>query len=296
MKTLHPKNPHNQRYDFKVLCTTFPKLLEFVSLNQYGDESINFSDPKAVMALNQALLSHFYKVDNWSIPEGHLCPPIPGRADYIHYIAELLDLRSSKIGLDIGTGTGCIYPIIGANSYNMKFVATEISTQSIDSCKTIIQSNENLRNSVELRLQSSSENIFENIIKPDEVFDFTICNPPFHKSLEDASRGSQRKIRNLNRNKKKKGHEPETSKKNLNFGGKGSELWCPGGELRFIQTMIKESSDFKNNCNLFTTLVSNKEHLEPLNHLLEKAKASKIKVIQMHHGQKVSHILTWSFN
>jgi 23S rRNA (adenine1618-N6)-methyltransferase len=296
MKTLHPRNPHNQRYDFPALTATFPKLGKYVAPNQYGDEAIDFSNPDAVMALNQALLSHFYKVKNWSIPKGHLCPPIPGRADYIHYIADLLNLDKPLRGLDIGTGTSCIYPIIGSSSYNMSFVATEVSEQSIASCKNIIESNENLADYVELRLQESSENIFKNIIRPDDQFDFSICNPPFHKSLEEATKGSQRKVRNLNRNKKKKGHETKSVKADLNFGGKGSELWCPGGELKFIRTMISESYSFKDNCKLFTTLISNKEHLEPLTHLLEKAKATNIKTIQMHQGQKVSHILTWKFN
>jgi 23S rRNA (adenine1618-N6)-methyltransferase len=46
-------------------------------------------------------------------------PPIPGRADYIHYIADLLATTNSGIpketeykDWDIGVGANCIYPII----------------------------------------------------------------------------------------------------------------------------------------------------------------------------------------
>jgi 23S rRNA (adenine1618-N6)-methyltransferase len=35
------------------------------------------------------LLISYYDIQKWDIPH-YLCPPIPGRADYIHYIADLL--------------------------------------------------------------------------------------------------------------------------------------------------------------------------------------------------------------
>src|SRR5690348_2831615 len=86
---LHPRNKHQGRYDFKALISSHPPLHAFVHLNEYGDESIDFANAKAVLALNQALLKHQYEIKHWSIPPGYLCPPIPGRADYIHYAADL---------------------------------------------------------------------------------------------------------------------------------------------------------------------------------------------------------------
>jgi len=87
---LHPRSKHINRYDFKKLIEGFPELESFVKPNKFGDESIDFSDPKAVICLNKALLKHHYGIEHWLIPEGYLCPPIPGRADYIHHIADLL--------------------------------------------------------------------------------------------------------------------------------------------------------------------------------------------------------------
>jgi 23S rRNA (adenine1618-N6)-methyltransferase len=40
--------------------------------------------------LNKAILKAFYKIEYWDIPLHYLCPPIPGRADYLHYTADLL--------------------------------------------------------------------------------------------------------------------------------------------------------------------------------------------------------------
>jgi len=84
---LHPRNKHRERYDFKLLIESSPELAQFVKMNIYNDESIDFFNPDAVKALNKALLKYFYDIENWDIPEGYLCPPIPGRADYIHHIA-----------------------------------------------------------------------------------------------------------------------------------------------------------------------------------------------------------------
>ena len=58
--SLHPRNIHRQRYNFDALITTSPPLAAFVVINSYGDYSIDFADPKAVLALNTALLHHFY--------------------------------------------------------------------------------------------------------------------------------------------------------------------------------------------------------------------------------------------
>lgn len=87
---LHARNLHRSRYDFPQLIESCPELAPFVSLNKYDDLSVNFSDPEAVKMLNKALLKHFYHIQNWDIPKDFLCPPIPGRADYIHYLADLL--------------------------------------------------------------------------------------------------------------------------------------------------------------------------------------------------------------
>lgn len=83
-KGLHPRNLHGQGYDFDALMDTTPELKPFVRPNPYGNLSIDFADPRAVKLLNLALLRLHYGLSYWDIPEGFLCPPIPGRVDYLH--------------------------------------------------------------------------------------------------------------------------------------------------------------------------------------------------------------------
>lgn len=288
---LHPRNKHNGQYDFALLTASYPPLKKFVSLNPYGAQTINFFNPHAVKALNKALLIGYYGIRYWDIPKNYLCPPIPGRADYIHYIADLIGIGQSETHkrrcLDIGVGANCIYPIIGCTEYGWTFVGTDIDPVSIENARKIVTCNPVLAHQIELRLQKESRHIFEGILLPDEFFDVTICNPPFHGSAEEAEASTLRKLSSL------KGKR--IAKAELNFGGRANELWCEGGELRFLLNMIAESSKYRKNCQWFTSLVSKEKNLEKLMVKLKSVNVAEYKIIEMHQGTKTSRILAWRF-
>ncbi|ESU22793.1 Ribosomal RNA large subunit methyltransferase F [Flavobacterium enshiense DK69] len=294
-KSLHPRNKHHGNYDFTSLIETLPELKPFVTVNKFGNESIDFANPDAVRALNKALLKHFYNISYWELPKTNLCPPIPGRADYIHYIADILaEVNSGQLPtgksvriLDIGTGANCIYPIIGHQEYGWEFVGTEVDKPAKHTAETIINNNPELKDAVSIRLQESKRNIFKGIIQPGETFDFTICNPPFHNSKGEAIKGTTRKLKNLGKTTE--------GKPILNFGGQNNELWCEGGELAFITNMIYESVHFKTQCKAFSSLVSKKENLKPLYTVLKKVNAKNVRTIDMEQGNKISRFLVWHF-
>lgn len=291
---LHPRSQHRERYNFDKLIKSSPDLQPYVAPNKYGDNSIDFFNPNAVKALNKALLKHHYKVKYWDIPKHYLCPPIPGRADYIHNIADLLRGNLKDIpkgnhikGLDIGVGASCIYPIIGNYEYDWSFIGSDTNEAAIISAKEIEQRNYNLKSSLEIRRQEQSNNFFYGILKPEEKVDFTMCNPPFHASLEDAEKASLKKLKNL------KGKRP--SKALLNFGGQQNELWTKGGEARFVKDMIYESKHFGKQCLWFTSLISKEVTLKPTYKILEKVNATDVKTIEMGQGHKVSRFIAWTF-
>jgi 23S rRNA (adenine1618-N6)-methyltransferase len=288
---LHPRNQHRSRYDFEKLSIAFPELQSFVFTNEHNIETLDFSNPEAVKALNKAILISDYGITNWDIPQDYLCPPIPGRADYIHHIADLLansnngiiPTGENVIGLDIGIGANCIYPIIGNSVYDWGFVGTDIDENALQNCKKIIAGNPKLIETISLQLQTESRFIFKNIILPEDKFAFTICNPPFHSSQQEANKASERKTTNLG------------NKKGLNFGGQNAELWCNGGEIGFITQMMYESVKYPLNCFWFTTLVSKKDNLRTIYRTLNKVGAIEIKTIEMNQGQKISRLVAWTF-
>jgi 23S rRNA (adenine1618-N6)-methyltransferase len=292
--TLHPRNKHQDRYNFEQLIAACPDLKPFVSINKFNIETIDFTNPKAVKTLNRALLKHFYKIDHWDIPENYLCPPIPGRADYIHNIADILASSNGGIiprgktirVLDIGVGANCIYPLIGHQEYGWYFIGTDIDTLAIKVARQIISSNV-LTETIECRHQANPSLIFKNILKTDETVDITMCNPPFHSSAANAESGTERKWKNLK--------HKQSSKPVLNFGGQNAELWCKGGEVAFITKMIEESAAFSKNSLWFSSLVSKSESLTKIYAALKKAEAVSIKTITMSQGNKTSRLVAWSF-
>ncbi|MFB9079508.1 23S rRNA (adenine(1618)-N(6))-methyltransferase RlmF [Flavobacterium procerum] len=294
---LHPRNLHRNRYDFELLISNCPELKSYVTINKFGFETIDFANPGAVKVLNKALLKTYYHIDFWNIPPNYLCPPIPGRADYIHYIADLLAIsnngiipsESTVLGLDIGTGANLIYPILGNAVYNWSFVGTDIDQKAIENCSKVIEANPQLIDSISLQQQTEPRFIFKNIITPEDRFAFTMCNPPFHASAEEANKSASRKISNLNPREKRNTNPV------LNFGGQNAELWCNGGEIGFVTQMIYESAKYTSQVLWFTTLVSKKENLSSIYKTLKKVNAASVKTIEMSQGQKNSRIVAWSF-
>ncbi len=289
---LHPRNRHQGRYDFARLMQAEVQLGSFLAMNEHGEQGIDFADPAAVKALNRALLKEYYGISGWDIPANNLCPPVPGRADYLHYLADLL--TTSNQGrmpknqgvqvLDIGTGANCIYPLLGVSEYHWQFVASDINETSLANAQLILDANPKIALQISLRMQTSANAIFKNIVFDDEWFDLSMCNPPFHTSLAEARIGTQRKWQNLGKQ--------NTS---LNFGGQDAELWCAGGELAFIQRMIKESSAIATRCFWFTTLVSKSATLPGIYAALKQAKVIEHKTIAMSQGQKQSRLVAWTF-
>jgi 23S rRNA (adenine1618-N6)-methyltransferase len=289
--TLHPNNKNRKQYDLLALVKEIPELEKYVKKNKDGEQTVDFSDPIAVKLLNKALLSHYYDVKFWKFPDTNLCPPIPGRADYIHHMSDLLDesMRKGKTinCLDIGVGASCIYPIIGITEYNWNFIASDIDRKSIATAKKIISSNPNLKGKVDFRFQNDSNKIFEGILKEDDRIEITICNPPFHASRKEALEEQRKKVRNLT------GKYHQNPK--LNFSGASEELIYEGGEYQFIQNMIKESVKYANNCVWFSTLVSKKKNLHGIYINLKRLKVHQIKEIEIITANKKSRIIAWTF-
>jgi 23S rRNA (adenine1618-N6)-methyltransferase len=288
---VHPRNRHTSRYDFNLLVKLSPELESVAYLNPSGEPTIDFSDPGAVLVLNRALLRTYYGVSQWDLPPGYLCPPIPGRADYIHHAADLLAAgggipRGDAVRvLDVGVGANCVYPIIGRAEYGWRFTGSDTDRTALASAQRIVDSNPFLAGGVELRLQTASHAILAGIINGGESFELVMSNPPFHASLEDARAATREKWTKLGR--------PADS--GSNFGGIESELWYPGGEETFARRMIEESASFRDQVRWFTVLISKASSLPAVEKALNKAGPVARREIGMAQGQKKSRIVAWTF-
>ncbi|SFI72757.1 23S rRNA (adenine1618-N6)-methyltransferase [Kaistella treverensis] len=292
---LHPRNKNREKYDLEALLKVQPDLEKHIKPNKYGENSLDFANPAAVKLLNKALLHHYYGIEKWDFPDENLTPPIPGRADYIHFMADLLSQSNfgtmpegEKITcLDIGVGASAVYPIIGVAEYGWNFIGSDIDEKSLDSAQKIVDENPKLKDKITLRFQKDSHQIFKGIIENEEKIDLTFCNPPFHASNEDAEKGSRRKVQNLVKKQVKKAE--------LNFSGLQSELIYDGGEAAFIHKMMAESKEFSENCYWFSTLVSKQSNLKGIYKTLNDFEVTGLKTIPLGTGNKSSRIIAWTF-
>lgn len=285
---MHKSNKNLEGYDFKLLIEDNQELTPFVFINTYGKETIDFFKPEAVKALNTGILKTGYGITFWEFSDDYLCPPIPGRVDYIHHINDLLN--KSKLSkdikvLDIGVGASCIYPLLGHAEYNWQFVGSDCHQESMAFAENIIEKN-NLKASISLREQSDKAHVFEGILTKDDIFSVTICNPPFYKNEAEALEATTKKLKGLGN---------QTDEIVRNFSGQANELWYQGGEKAFLHTYLYESSLYQKQSFWFTILVSSKDYITSIYSSLRKLKATEIRTIDMVQGNKKSRIIAWTF-
>lgn len=290
---MHPANPFANGYPMAALVQAYPPLQAHLYTTARGELSIAFADPAAVKCLNQALLAYQYQLPHWDVPEGFLCPAVPGRLDYVLHLADLL--KTSNLGkapkfsrlqwLDIGCGANLIYPLLAVKAIGGKAIGAELDAQALAHAEQLVDAHQ-LSNRISLRRQSESTAIFRGIIQHTDVIDLTLCNPPFHHSAEEAAAGSARKRHNL-------GLAADAAA--LNFAGRDHELWCEGGEAAFLAQMAVESREFATQVFWFSSLVSKQNHVDALVKKLNALGAVSVKVVAMGQGQKVSRFVAWTF-
>ena len=281
---MHPKNRYRTPYDLARLGARVPELRTHIVSTPDGHPTIDFADATAVRLLNKALLLRDFGLQHWDLPDGALCPGVPGRLDYVHTLSDLLGGTSQRFtGLDIGTGASVIYPILGVRTYGWRFVATDISQEAVRAAEGIVRFNPVLAGKVEIRLQANPPAIFRGVVRPTDWFDFTMCNPPFFASAQEVAASAKTKWRKLGR----------TPAQQLNFGGAAHELWTPGGEEAFLDRMIRESESFKAQVGWFTTLVSKSAYLARAKQVLAKARPKEVRVLDMDTGSKKQRVLAW---
>ena len=260
--------------------------------------TIDFAVPAAVEALNAALLTVDYGVQHFNLPKGHLTPAVPGRADYLHVLADLLASdhggsipRGAAVrGLDIGVGASCVYPIIGHVEYGWAYVGSDVDATSIDSAAAIVRAN---GYPIDLRRQTSTDRVLKGVLQPgDGCLAFTQCNPPFYASRAEEAAAAARKWKGL---QKKKGRARNIRGSTRSFGGSEYELWCPGGEKQFVTTHIRESAASPDAALWFTSLVSSERSMPKLLAELDHVRPARVEQLGVATGNKAMRVLAWSF-
>ena len=186
-------------HDFAERYPDFREAWDVLKQRRRGETLSESSSPRSFsthvdsafnVALTRAILCHNFDLSLPSMPEGYLCPPVPNRLNYVLWLNHLLeqtsdaqyfqqepspsDVRQTRIGIDIGCGASCIYPLllttdrfnptIGkkcADNDNSEcasrwtFLATDIDEQSLQSAAINVKAN-SLEGRIELALVPKS--------------------------------------------------------------------------------------------------------------------------------------------
>ncbi|KAJ0667876.1 putative 23S rRNA (adenine(1618)-N(6))-methyltransferase [Helianthus annuus] len=296
-RSIHPRNKYSDNPpDFTLLASLYPSFQPYVFYSREGKPKIDWKDFNATRELTRVLLLHDHSI-TWWIPDGQLCPTVPNRSNYIHWIEDLL---SSDIipnyhgdnniikGFDIGTGANCIYPLLGASLLGWSFVGSDVTDVALEWAEKNVKNNPQISKLIEIRkvdieeeLTNQNTNdggsytgppILLGVVKNNEKFDFCICNPPFFETMDEA------------------GLNPNTS-----CGGTPAEMVCPGGEQAFISRMIQDSVQLKQSFRWYTSMVGKKSNLKSLISKLREVGVTVVKTTEFVQGQTSRWGIAWSF-
>ncbi|KAL7412224.1 ribosomal RNA large subunit methyltransferase F-like protein [Mrakia frigida] len=287
---MHPRNPYSLLPpDFAALAASSvgEELRPFLFKNALDLTSIDFKRPEAVRALTRTLLFHDFKL-NVNIPEDRLCPTVANRLDYLLWIQDVLLASSPSSnpsspqpvrGLDIGTGSTAIYPLLGTRHFpGWTFCATEIDPDSHHHAQANISRNW-ASEKIKLVKTTKADPIFLPFrLDPDASFDFTMCNPPFYSS--------EAEILELASNKMFTPHAVCT--------GAETEMITPGGEVAFVKRMVEESLAFGGRCRWFTSLLGKSSSVGEIVQFLREKKITNYALSDSVQGHSKRWSLAWS--
>ncbi|CDR88736.1 uncharacterized protein SPSC_05568 [Sporisorium scitamineum] len=162
-----------------------------------------------------AYISFVYELLSWTLPTW--------------YLLELLRRRPLELrvrGLDVGTGASAIYPVLGAACFrSWQFTATDIDEESLEYARKNVVgcASDEVKGRIELVDVGEGDAFVP--VGVEGRYDFTMCNPPFYSSRQEMDE--------LARFKK----QPA----NAVCHGTPSEMIVTGGEVSFVQRMMRES-------------------------------------------------------
>ncbi|KAM9966751.1 hypothetical protein ACTFIR_006980 [Dictyostelium discoideum] len=276
----------------------------------------NWKDSNATKELTRVLLDHDFGL-RIELPDNYLCPTLTLRINYLYWISD--QLKNLKIilnhndndndndnkiikGIDIGTGTSCIFPLLGVKLFNnwsfigididdkvLEYAQNNININSLNSKITLFKNEKN--SDILLKLlnykegsdtfNSSNDDHQDNDGDDDDEYfaDFCLCNPPFFKDLNEN---------NCNNN-----NNPKS-----NCTGSVNEMVTDGGEFEFVKRIIKESFQLKCKIRFYTTMIGRKVNLNPLINILIKQyylPKNQIQTTELVQGNTSRWVLSWYF-
>ncbi|KIH92663.1 23S rRNA (adenine1618-N6)-methyltransferase [Sporothrix brasiliensis 5110] len=257
---------YKDRLDFRALARDDPDLQAVLHNGQ-----LDFRDPAAVRQLTITLLWRDFGL-KLELPENRLCPPIPNRHNYVVWIKALMEDDGPAVGLDIGTGASCIYPLLAcAQRPKWQFLATDIDAESLTFARGNVARN-GLEDRIQVVARSPDERLICTGADPSATspsspsypsLDFTMCNPPFYASADEMTASVAAK--------KQPPHSACTGAPvEMVYAARDGHA---GGEIAFVGRILDESAKLRSRVRWYTAMLGK---LASLNVLVGQLRARGI--------------------
>ncbi|UNI20486.1 23S rRNA (adenine(1618)-N(6))-methyltransferase [Purpureocillium takamizusanense] len=236
------------------------------------------------MQLTKTLLKLDFGI-KLELPDDRLCPPVPNRHNYILWLKDLLDTSSYSppgqklVGLDVGTGASCIYPLLGCTQRPWSFIATDTDAESTSWARKNVELND-----LAARITVSHRDPSSPLLPLDDLgltsLDFCMTNPPFYASEKDMLASAALKAR-----------PPRTA-----CTGSPAEMVTPGGEVGFVSRLVDESLALRDRVRWYTAMLGFLSSVADVVARLRDSGVDNFAVTEFVQGNKTRRwAVAWSF-
>ncbi|XP_031618698.1 U6 small nuclear RNA (adenine-(43)-N(6))-methyltransferase [Contarinia nasturtii] len=284
-KFMHSRNVYNVPADFAKLAEEFEEFRLIVKTNENGKVHINFKDENAVKTLTTCLLKRDFNLVV-HLPPKQLVPTLPLRLNYILWLEDIVKTFrfENVIGLDIGCGASCIYPLLATRmNSNWRMFAIELNEESVKYARDNVNKN-GLSDHIRIIECASNDDPLDlfHQHKDWDKFDFTMCNPPFFEDEHESDTVKKRQSV-----KRKPANNAKT--------GISCELTTAGGEVEFVKKMIKRSGQLRNVVNVFTTMLGHKTSMQSILKELKDQRITNVCCSEFCQGWTKRWSVAWTF-
>ncbi|KAL5960510.1 RNA N6-adenosine-methyltransferase METTL16 [Taenia solium] len=293
---MHSRNPYkNKKPSFKNLVEKYPFFADVVIMDDNGKICPEFKQPKFLAALARALLLEDFGLDV-EVPVDRLIPTIPLRLNYILWIEDILSLMQARnsppLILDIGVGSCCVYPIIGAKKCGWNFIGSECDMRNYNHSLETVQKN-GLNGKISLfRVTDDTSGLLKPVFEEYSAalgidvaqikVDVVMANPPFFEDVADSIGADS--TRSLSRAPPKSASSAARQ-----------ESQTVGGEVGFAKRLAEDSLVYKANVGVFTLMLGKKRSVPAVRLIMKEMNIMQTSVYEMCQGRVMRWGFAWTF-
>uniref|UniRef100_A0A6G1SP69 U6 snRNA m(6)A methyltransferase n=1 Tax=Aceria tosichella TaxID=561515 RepID=A0A6G1SP69_9ACAR len=301
---MHRRNIFRKEPDFKKLAYDYQELKQFMTVGSKSKLKFDFKNPDALRALTCALL-HRYFQKRINIPSDRLIPAVPQRLNYICWLEDLVKLLANQVndsnvlGIDIGTGASCIFPILSCHrNPSWSFIGVEADQKSFSVAVENVQKNF-MDDRIKVVKVSTEEALNDILCLANSPVTFIMCNPPFFEeeygvtlemspniSGSGASGGGGSMIGGVSR-----------PKSNANTSNKIESI-CSGGEITFVGRLLEQSRHLKEEVTIYSSMLGRKQSLTHFKQTLSSMDDDNLSWTwaELCQGKTIRYAIAWSFS